>query len=303
MPYEESRYRSNQPRDGYEYRDSAPEQYYDDRGGQYGEGGNYGSRSPDYRDQDYNRQFDERGYGRSDPFYGNRSDARDQSYSRNESDDVMDTRAYPQGMSGSRGYGSNVNYGPREQGYDEDYARGTGYRSEGYRRNSSFNRRDDYDRTRDRAFRDRDYDMRGYGDRDRNRNRGYDRDDRGFFDKAGDEIASWFGDDEAERRRMRDQRGRGPANYQRSNERLLEDACERLTHDSHVDARQINVTAENNEITLDGTVTSRSQKRAAEDCVHGISGVKHVQNNLRIADRDEYANDTTSNTRTKTKKT
>ena len=36
----------------------------------------------------------------------------------------------------------------------------------------------------------------GYGDRDR--------EDRGFFERAGDEIASWFGDEEAERRRWRD---------------------------------------------------------------------------------------------------
>jgi hypothetical protein len=37
--------------------------------------------------------------------------------------------------------------------------------------------------------------------------------DRGFFERAGDEISSWFGDDEAERRRredrMRDERERG----------------------------------------------------------------------------------------------
>ena len=31
------------------------------------------------------------------------------------------------------------------------------------------------------------------------------RDDRGFFERAGDEIASWFGDDDAERRRHEDQ--------------------------------------------------------------------------------------------------
>ena len=37
---------------------------------------------------------------------------------------------------------------------------------------------------------------RGFSDRDR--------EDRGFFERAGDEIASWFGDDEAERRRRRD---------------------------------------------------------------------------------------------------
>lgn len=38
----------------------------------------------------------------------------------------------------------------------------------------------------------------------------HDREDRGFFERAGDEVASWFGDDEAERRRqmdrMRDER-------------------------------------------------------------------------------------------------
>src|SRR5437764_1590848 len=48
-------------------------------------------------------------------------------------------------------------------------------------------------------------------------------DDRGFFDRASDEVASWFGDDEAERRRredrMRDQReearGGHPSDYNR----------------------------------------------------------------------------------------
>lgn len=32
------------------------------------------------------------------------------------------------------------------------------------------------------------------------------RDDRGFFDRARDEVSSWFGDDDAERRRERDER-------------------------------------------------------------------------------------------------
>ena len=39
------------------------------------------------------------------------------------------------------------------------------------------------------------------------------RDDRGFWDRAGDEVASWFGDEDAERRRRddrtREERGRG----------------------------------------------------------------------------------------------
>lgn len=35
---------------------------------------------------------------------------------------------------------------------------------------------------------------------------GYDYDERGFFDRAGDEVRSWFGDEEAERRRRWDER-------------------------------------------------------------------------------------------------
>jgi hypothetical protein len=47
----------------------------------------------------------------------------------------------------------------------------------------------------------------------------YDTEDRGFFDRAGDEIRSWFGDEEAERRREyddyhnRDSYGRGDDRY------------------------------------------------------------------------------------------
>lgn len=40
-------------------------------------------------------------------------------------------------------------------------------------------------------------------DEDRERGR---RDERGFFERAGDEVASWFGDEEAERRRREDER-------------------------------------------------------------------------------------------------
>ena len=57
---------------------------------------------------------------------------------------------------------------------------------------------------------------RGYGRDDRfDRERGRSgRDERGFFERAGDEIASWFGDDDADRRRDHDrrfeERGHGP---------------------------------------------------------------------------------------------
>ena len=49
-----------------------------------------------------------------------------------------------------------------------------------------------------------DRDQRGrYEQRDRGAR---DSGDRGFFERAGDEISSWFGDDEAERRREMDER-------------------------------------------------------------------------------------------------
>lgn len=109
--------------------------------------------------------------------------------------------------------------------------------------------------------------------------------ERGFFERAGDEIASWFGDDDAARRRQQDHRGSGPSNYTRSDSRILEDACDKLTDDWAVDARNVQVTVKDGEVTLDGTVDNRSAKRRAEDCVDGISGVKHVQNNLRVQDQ------------------
>ena len=119
----------------------------------------------------------------------------------------------------------------------------------------------------------------GYGSSSRG---GSDRDERGFLERAGDKVASWFGDDDDGRRRDAGHSGRGPANYKRSDERILEDACDRLTDDWGVDASNIQVTVQDGEVTLDGTVPSRQQKRRAEDCVDDLSGVKHVQNNLRV---------------------
>jgi len=106
--------------------------------------------------------------------------------------------------------------------------------------------------------------------------------ERGFLDRAGDEVASWFGDEDAARRRRMDHRGRGPTNYTRSDQRILEDVCDTLTDDWNLDASGIQVTVENGEVTLDGTVGSRFDKRRAEDCAEDVSGVGHVQNNLRV---------------------
>jgi hypothetical protein len=77
-------------------------------------------------------------------------------------------------------------------------------------------------------------------------------------------------------------RGRGPKGYKRSDERIHEDVCERLTEDPFIDASNIEVLVKEGEVTLSGTVFSRGLKRRAEDLAEMASGVSHVQNNLRV---------------------
>jgi BON domain len=76
--------------------------------------------------------------------------------------------------------------------------------------------------------------------------------------------------------------GIGPKGYQRSDERLREEVCERLTADPDVDASELEVSVQNGEVTLQGTVPARDMKRAAEDCAEAISGVQQVHNRLRV---------------------
>ena len=118
------------------------------------------------------------------------------------------------------------------------------------------------------------------------RDRRGDGNERGFFERAGDEVASWFGDEDSAQRRREDHRGRGPKGYTRSDERIREDVSDRLSDDPDVDATEITVSAADGEVTLDGTVDSKRAKRRAEDCADSVSGVKHVQNNLRVGSHD-----------------
>lgn len=126
----------------------------------------------------------------------------------------------------------------------------------------------------------------GWRDRDHRDHDDYDDEDRGFFERAVDEVQSWFGDDDASRRRAEDHRGRGPKAYRRSDSRIEEDVNDRLTDDHRLDATDIQVTVSNAEVTLNGYVASRRDKRRAEDVADSVSGVRHVQNNLRVRDPD-----------------
>src|SRR5690606_10980288 len=77
-------------------------------------------------------------------------------------------------------------------------------------------------------------------------------------------------------------RGRGPRGYTRPDDRISDDVHQRLTDDPWVDASDIEVRVAAGEVTLDGTVSDRDEKRRAEQCIEDVPGVRHVQNNLRL---------------------
>jgi osmotically-inducible protein OsmY len=81
---------------------------------------------------------------------------------------------------------------------------------------------------------------------------------------------------------QRQHRGRGPKGYRRSDERIKEDVNDRLGDDYYLDASDVEVMVENTEVTLTGTVRSRSDKRRAEDIAESVSGVTNVENRLRV---------------------
>lgn len=76
--------------------------------------------------------------------------------------------------------------------------------------------------------------------------------------------------------------GRGPKGYVRTDERIREDVCDRLSWDDEVDATDVTVRVQNGEVTLEGSVETRHMKRLAEDLAEGVSGVTDVHNTLRV---------------------
>jgi hypothetical protein len=178
----------------------------DQRGrGQYGRDQYRGEQNRDQGDRDYygghnDRQQPSGGdrYGQSLYGQGSSQNYGQQGYGRQDSD--------------RQRYGQQ-NYGQRSQGSGDTEYHGS-YASDGRRfQDVGSNRHaDDDNRNTSRGdSRNTSYgdsrntsrgDNRGYG----RQPQGYDYDDRGFIARAGDEVRSWFGDDEAERRREADAR-------------------------------------------------------------------------------------------------
>lgn len=76
--------------------------------------------------------------------------------------------------------------------------------------------------------------------------------------------------------------GVGPEGYRRSDDRICEDVCMRLTRDGQLDARGINVRVAGGEVYLTGTADSRQAKIQAENIAADVPGAIGVMNELKL---------------------
>jgi hypothetical protein len=132
-------------------------------------------------------------------------------------------------------------------------------------------------------FRERGYTPRGYEPERLGTPRGY-----GYYDGDRPNLGTGGGMHRehtgysAHEGRLSGHRGKGPLSYQRSDERVREAVCEALTEDDRIDATNIDVSVKSGEVVLSGSVDERQMKRLAEDCIENISGVRDVQNQIRV---------------------
>jgi len=75
--------------------------------------------------------------------------------------------------------------------------------------------------------------------------------------------------------------GRTPQGYTRSDERIREDVCDRLSH-GHIDPSDITVKVEGGVVTLEGFANSRADKFHAEEVADAVLGVRDIDNRLRV---------------------
>ncbi|MEH3048369.1 DUF2171 domain-containing protein [Sphingomonas adhaesiva] len=180
-----------------------------DYGRDYGSGRNYSySSARDYRAAgafDRDRDDDRRPYGRGDDGrQGYPRDWRDEQRGEYGADRYRGRDDYRRGGSYGGQYDGGEGYGQSRYARGDEYH--GSYASDGRRFEDVGRYRHQDDDDYRSASRDR-YRTQGYGRQDQGRSsQGYDYDDRGFLARAGDEVRSWFGDEEAERRREMDSR-------------------------------------------------------------------------------------------------
>lgn len=188
--------------------------------------------------------------------------------------------------------GVGAGYG-ETYGAGRDYGRGGGYgiRAEGseyggYSTGRGGQNRYAYGAYTPSGYRgSNEYDPRGRGGQYADDGR-RDHEGRSWLERAGEKVSAFFGAEDEGRHR-----GRGPKGYRRSDDRIREDVSDRLTDDPWLDASSIEVEVRECEVVLKGAVDSREDKRRAENLAEAISGVRNVQNHLRVEDNRDQTGD------------
>jgi osmotically-inducible protein OsmY len=95
---------------------------------------------------------------------------------------------------------------------------------------------------------------------------------------------TWVEGREPERRKPGGSRsGQVPQFHRRSDDKIREEIWELLTNNADLDASELELHVESGEVTLTGTVDSRDARWLAEDLVTSVSGVREVNNRLKVA--------------------
>lgn len=125
---------------------------------------------------------------------------------------------------------------------------------------------------------------RGWGDRNSM---------SGYSGSVGTPSMPWSHGDRETQLARTNHAGRGPKGWKRSDERIRDDVSEQLERHPGIDASDIEVQVQQGEVTLSGSVADRHAKRMAEDVADHVSGVREVQNQIRVnremADRANHS--------------
>jgi osmotically-inducible protein OsmY len=76
--------------------------------------------------------------------------------------------------------------------------------------------------------------------------------------------------------------GIGPKNYQRSDQRIYEDAVDRLSQHGKLDVYKVELEVKNGEVKGNGTDRNRYDKRLVEEIIDTVPRVMNIQNHLRF---------------------
>lgn len=228
----------------------------------------YGNRNEDERNRDWEEQSGRRGLSG----YSGGSESEQSGWRRDMDEDRWGQGGYGQSQYGQReqgGYGSGTSYG--RGGFRGEQERSYGEFRESGRSSSSQWRPEES--SRDRQQYGRQYESQSF---DQPYPAGFQ------SDFGSSQRATRYGFGREGYSESGSHRGKGPKGYARSDDRLKEVICEKLTDDPMIDASEISIEVTGQIVKLTGTVDDRSTKYEVEELVERCGGVKDIDNQLRV---------------------